>query len=691
MDTLNLSLPDYYINRELSQIEFNARVLRQAKDERLPLLERLKFLCISSTNLDEFFEIRVAGLKQRIDISPLATGADSLSPAAVLRMISSRVHELVEDQYETLNNELIPALHEQGIRFLGKCDWSKAQRKWLRKYFRTEIEALLSPTSLDPTRPIPRILNKSLCFILDLEGRDAFGRACRHAIVQAPRTLPRLIRLPSALPGVGTSDFVFLSSVIEEFVSELFPGVKIRGCHQFRVTRNSDLYVDDEEVDDLLRALERELFDSRYGAVVRLEVASDCSEPLAQFLLEHFELTEQDLYRVDGPVNLNRLLAVYSMLERSDLRDPPFTPHVPVTISRGSIFEAISKGDILLHHPFDSFLPVMDFVHQAADDPDVLAIKHTLYRTTPDSPIVESLVRAARAGKEVTVIVELRARFDEAANIELATKLQEAGAHVVYGIVGYKTHSKMILVVRRESDQLKRYVHLGTGNYHPATTKLYTDYGLLTVDEAICEDVHQVFMQLTSLMKTRPLTKLYQSPFTLHDRLLDLIDREIRHVESGKTGYMIAKVNALIEPKIIEALYRASIAGVHIDLIVRGVCCLRPNIPGVSENIRVRSIVSRFLEHTRVYYFYNDENEEVYCSSADWMDRNFFRRVELMFPILDLKHRERIIGELDTYLADNTQSWILRPNGEYVPLQPKPGEAPVSAQQTLLWEATGVA
>jgi polyphosphate kinase len=691
VDTLNLSLPDYYINRELSQVEFNARVLRQAKDGRLPLLERLKFLCISSTNLDEFFEIRVAGLKQRIDISPLATGPDSLSPAEVLRVISSRVHELVDDQYRTLNDELVPALHEQGIRFLGKDEWSKAQRKWLRKYFRTKIEALLSPTSLDPTRPIPRILNKSLCFILDLEGRDAFGRACRHAIVQAPRTLPRLIQLPSSLPGTGTSDFVFLSSVIEEFVSELFPGVKIKGCHQFRVTRNSDLYVDDEEVDDLLRALERELFESRYGAVVRLEIASDCSDTLADYLLEHFELNEQDLYRVDGPVNLNRLLAVYSLLERSDLRDPPFTPHIPPTLSRGNVFEAISKGDILLHHPFDSFLPVVDFVHQAAEDPDVLAIKHTLYRTTPDSPIVESLVRAARAGKEVTVIVELRARFDEAANIELATKLQEAGVHVVYGIVGYKTHSKMILVVRRESNELKRYVHLGTGNYHPATTKLYTDYGLLTVDEAVSEDVHQVFMQLTSLMKTRPLTKLYQSPFTLHDKLLELIDREIRHVESGKTGYMIAKVNALIEPKIIEALYRASIAGVHIDLIVRGVCCLRPNIPGVSDNIRVRSIVSRFLEHTRVYYFYNDESEEVYCSSADWMDRNFFRRIELMFPILDLKHRERIIGELDTYLADNTQSWILQPNGEYVPLGPRPGEAPVSAQRTLLWEATGVA
>ena len=534
---------------------------------------------------------------------------------------------------------------------------------------------------------MPRILNKSLCFILDLEGTDAFGRPCRRAIVQAPRTLPRVIRLPRWVPGVETTDFVFLSSIIHEFVGELFPDVEINGCHQFRVTRNSDFYVDDEEVDDLLRALERELFESRYGAAVRLETSADCPEHLSAYLLKHFELTGQDHYRVDGPVNLNRLLAVYRTLNRPDLRDPPFTPRIPKAVSRTNIFEAITKNDVLLHHPFDSFVPVMDFVHQAADDPNVLAIKHTLYRTTPDSPIVDSLVRAARAGKEVTVIVELRARFDEAANIELATKLQQAGAHVVYGVVGYKTHCKMILVVRRESSKLKRYVHLGTGNYHPVTTKLYTDYGLLSDDETLANDVHEMFLHLTSLMKPRNLKTIAQSPFFLHERLLELIDREIRHAKAGKTAHIVAKVNALVEPELIKALYRASMAGVYIDLIVRGICCLRPNIPGVSENIRVRSIVSRFLEHTRCYYFYNDEAAEVYCSSADWMDRNFFRRIEIMFPILNEDHRAHVIADLDSYLTDNSQAWAMQSSGKYEPLRPGVGEEPISAQAELLEQA----
>jgi polyphosphate kinase len=687
LDTLNLSLPDYYINRELSQIEFNARVLEQARDPRVALLERLKFLCIFSTNMDEFFEIRVSGLKQRLDIGPMSIGPDNLAPATVLRAISSKAHRLVTEQYRTLNEELFPALEDEGIRFLPKEYWTAGQRDWLENYFHTEIESLLSPTSLDPARPLPRILNKSLCFILDLEGRDAFGRPCRRAIVQAPRTLPRVIRLPRWVPGVGPTDFVFLSSIIHEFVSELFPDVEIKGCHQFRVTRNSDLYVDDEEVDDLLRALERELFESRYGAAVRLETSADCPEHLSAYLLKHFELSGQDHYRVDGPVNLNRLLAVYRDLNRPDLRDPPFTPRQPHAVTRTTIFEAITRNDVLLHHPFDSFAPVMDFVHQAADDPDVLAIKHTLYRTTPDSPIVNSLVRAARAGKEVTVIVELRARFDEAANIELATQLQKAGAHVVYGVVGFKTHCKMILVVRREGSKLKRYVHLGTGNYHPVTTRLYTDYGLLSDDERLTSDVHEMFLHLTSLMKPRGLQAISQSPFDLHERLLTLIDREIRHAEAGRTAHIVAKINALVEPEIIKALYRASMAGVHIDLIVRGICCLRPNIPGISDNIRVRSIVSRFLEHTRCYYFYNDEKAEVYCSSADWMDRNFFRRVEIMFPVIDDRHRQRVIADLDLYLADNSQAWILQPSGNYLPLQPGEGEAPISAQAELLARA----
>jgi polyphosphate kinase len=684
VDTLNLKLPDYYINRELSQLAFNVRVLEQAKDTSLPLLERLKFLCISSTNLDEFFEIRVSGLKHRLEVSAGPTGPDNLSPAEVLRTLSEQTTTLVTDQYRVLNDELIPALRDEGIRFVRRDDWSSAQRQWLEQHFRTEIVPVLSPTTLDPTRPFPRILNKSLNFIVSLDGRDAFGRPCHRAIVQAPRSLPRLIPLPPTLDGTNKSDFVFLSSVIHAFVDQLFAGMEIDGCYQFRVTRNSDLFVDDEDVDDLMTALEGELSESRYGAAVRLETAHDCPEELAAYLLEHFRLSRSELYQVPGPVNLNRLLAVYDLVDRPDLKYPPFTPSIPKQLFKTNIFEAVAKRDILLHHPFESFAPVVDFIYRAANDPDVLAIKQTLYRTTPDSALAESLVSAAKAGKEVTVLIELRARFDEAANIELASKLQEAGAHVVYGVVGYKTHCKIVLIVRRENGRLKRYVHLSTGNYHPRTARAYTDYGLLSANEALGEDVHQVFMQLTSLMRTSALNLLSQSPFNLHDRLLAMIKRETRNATAGGTGHIIAKINALVEPEVIRALYEASSAGVFIDLIVRGICCLRPGVPGVSENIRVRSIVGRFLEHSRCFYFHNGGNEEIYCASADWMDRNFFRRIELMFPILDDTMKARIMADLDVYLADNLQAWELRADGRYVQL-PRPAESePLAAQLTLL-------
>src|SRR5262245_4268314 len=684
MDTLNLKLPDYYLNRELSQLAFNVRVLKQAKDASLPLLERLKFLCISSTNLDEFFEIRVSGLKHRVEVGAAPIGPDSLSSADVLRTIAEQTSTLVNEQYRLLNDDLIPALRDQGIRFVKRDDWSTAQRQWLEQYFRTEIVPVLSPITLDPTRPFPRILNKSLNFIVSLDGRDAFGRPCHRAIVQAPRSLPRLIPLPSSLEGTGKTDFVFLSSVIHAFVDQLFTGMQIDGCYQFRVTRNSDLFVDDEDVDDLMTALEGELFESRYGAAVRLETAHDCTDELATYLLEHFQLTRSELYQVPGPVNLNRLLAVYALADRPDLKFPPFTPGVPKQLLKTNIFEAIAKRDILLHHPFESFAPVMDFIYRAAIDPDVLAIKQTLYRTTPDSPLAESLVSAAKSGKEVTVLIELRARFDEAANIELASKLQEAGAHVVYVVVGYKTHCKMALVVRREHGRLKRYVHLGTGNYHPRTARAYTDYGLLSANEALGEDVHQVFMQLTSLMRTSALNLLTQSPFKLHDRLLALIKRETQNALAGGTGHIIAKLNALVEPEVIRALYEASGAGVYIDLIVRGICCLRPGIPGVSENIRVRSIVGRFLEHSRVYYFHNGGQEELYCASADWMERNFFRRIELMFPISDTGLKARVMADLDTYLADSVQAWELRKDGRYEQLRATGDRDATPAQIKLL-------
>jgi polyphosphate kinase len=684
LDTINLNLPEYYINRELSQLAFNRRVLHQAQDRRSPLLERLKFLCISSTNLDEFFEIRVAGLKQRVEVSSSPAGPDNMSPAEVLTEIAEATEQLVAAQYELLNADLIPALRGEGIHFVRRDEWTAPQRHWLEQHFETEIVPVLSPTTIDPTRPIPRLLNKSLNFIVSLDGLDAFGRQCHRAIVQAPRSLPRVIQLPSDLCAGNQSSFVFLSSIIHAFVDRLFSGIEITGCYQFRVTRNSDLYVDDEDVDDLMRALEGELFESRYGDAVRLETAHDCPHDLASYLLEHFQLTEADLYRVPGPVNLNRILAVYDLVDRPDLKYPPFTPGVPKELVNKNLFEAIAARDILLHHPFESFTPVVDFVYRAANDPDVLAIKQTLYRTTPDSPLIESLVSAAKAGKEVTVMIELRARFDEAANIELASKLQEAGAHVVYGIVGYKTHCKMILVVRREAGKLRRYVHLGTGNYHPKTARAYTDYGLFTADPSIGEDVHEVFMQLTSLMKTEKLERISQSPFDLHTRLLELIRREAHNAQSGGTGHIIAKINAIVEPQLIQALYEASNAGVFIDLIVRGICCLKPGIPGISENIRVRSIIGRFLEHTRCYYFHSGGEEEVYCASADWMDRNMFRRIEIMFPVAEPRLKQRLIADLDLYLADNTQAWDLGANGDYTPLTA--GDEDAISVQTLLLE-----
>ncbi len=685
MDTPNLKLPDYYINRELSALEFNRRVLHQAKDRSIPLLERLKFLCIVSTNLDEFFEIRVSGLKQRHELGLSPQGPDLASASEVLAEISRRAHALVDEQYRLLNDEIIPSLDAQGIRFIRRTRWTTVQRDWLRDYFHREIEPLLSPTSLDPARPFPRILNKSLNFIVGLRGMHAFGRPVQRAIVQAPRSLPRLIKLDPALPGTGASDFVFLSSVIHAFVDELFAGMDIRGCYQFRVTRNSDLYVDEEEVEDLKRAVEGELVAGRYGEAVRLEIAHNCPQEQSDYLLEMFELGPDDLYRVDGPVNLNRLVAIAQLAARPDLRDAPFTPGVPSVITaEDDLLAAVGKRDILLHHPYESFAPVLDFIARAAQDTEVLAIKITLYRTGPASPVVDALVRAAQAGKEVTVSIELRARFDEAANIALATRLQEAGAHVVYGVVGFKTHCKMALVVRRESGRLRRYVHLGTGNYHSGTARLYTDYSLLSADEVLAEDVHHVFLQLTSLMQTPPHRRLYQAPFNLHQRILEHIDQEIRNVEAGGAGHVIAKLNALVEPEVIQALYRASMAGVMVDLVVRGICCLRPGIPGVSENIRVRSIVGRFLEHARVYYFHANGEQRVFCSSADWMERNFFRRVEVCFPVLDEDLKARLLADLDLALSDNTQAWELQADGRYLLLTPPaPGEA-VSSQSRLL-------
>ncbi len=689
MDAPDLKNTDLYINPELSLLMFNIRVLEQSKDEATPLLERLRFLCIASTNLDEFFEIRAARLKQQVKIGAGQTGADNMSPADVLARISADAHKLVDEQYRILNDVLIPAMREQNIRFVRRTHWNPKTIAWVKRYFSNELLPVLSPLGLDPAHPFPRVLNKSLNFIVSMEGKDAFGRGSRVAVVQAPRTLPRLIHLPREY-SKGPHDFVFLSSIIHAHVGELFPGMKANGCYQFRLTRDSELFVDEEEIDDLLHALEGELSARKFGEAVRLEVADNCPPEMARFLLNEFDLGPDDLFQVNGPVNLNRLIAMHDLVDRPDLKYPPFIPALPRRLrNEPDLFEVIRRDDVLLHHPYESFMPVLDLARQAAADPNVLAIKQTLYRTGADSMLVDALVSAARAGKEVTVVIELRARFDEEANINLATTLQEAGAHVVYGVVNHKTHAKMLLIVRREGRKLRRYVHLGTGNYHVATARVYTDYGLMTCDAGIGEDVHKLFLQLTGLGRASKLQKLLQAPFTLHKGLMDLINREIENARAGKTARIMAKMNALTEPQIIEALYKASQAGVKIDLVVRGTCCLRPGLPGVSENIQVRSIIGRFLEHARVFYFHDDGIPQLYCASADWMNRNFFRRVEACFPIEDEKLRDRVIREsLTYYLSDNTHAWVLQHDGSYKRVKPG-NQKPRSAQALLLQELGG--
>lgn len=674
--------PALYFNRELSQLDFNFRVLAQALDESVPLLERLRYLCISCTNLDEFFEIRAATVRHAQDFGAVPAPPDGLAPATVLRRIHERAAELVRAQYECWNKVLRPELARAGVRVLARSQWNARQARWLRAYFRDEIMPVLSPLGLDPAHPFPRILNKSLNIVVVLEGRDAFGRVGHLAIVRAPRSLPRIIQLPEQASG-GEHDFVFLSAVLSEFVHELFPGMQVKGAYQFRVTRNSEVIVDEDEVENLALALRDELAGRGYLRAMRLEIAADCPRPIVRTLLQNFELPGNAVYRIDGPVNLNRVIQVYDLVQRPDLKFPPFQPRLPKNTE--AMFDLVSGGDLLLHHPFDSFAPVLELIKQAAEDPNVLAIKQTLYRTGKDSPIVEHLVQAARNGKDVTVVVELRARFDEEANLGLADRLQEAGVQVVYGVVGFKIYAKMLLVVRREGRKLRRYVHLGTGNYHSGTARAYTDIGLVTADPDIGNDVHLIFQQLSGLAPATSLSRLLQAPFTLHAGILARIEREAEHARNGRPGRIIAKMNALNEPQVMRALYAASQAGVSIDLIVRGACSLRPGVPGVSDNIRVRSIVGRFLEHHRVYWFGNDGQPELYCASADWLERNLLRRVETCFPILDPALAARVKREaLDNYLADNLNAWELHADGVYRKVVPADGDPPHSAQSALL-------
>ncbi len=676
--------PELYLNRELGQLAFNRRVLAQAENRAHPLLERLRFLCIVSSNLDEFFEIRVAGLKAEIEAGSPPVGPDHMRADLVFQQVSKTAHEVVALQYQLLNQEVLPGLAGEGIRFLRRSDFSSAQAEWIKAYFSREVMPVLTPIGLDPAHPFPRVLNKSLNFAVELEGKDAFGRNSGLAIVQAPRVLPRVIRLPKEI-ATAEYDFVFLSSVLHTHVGELFAGMKVVDCHQFRVTRNSDLFVDEEEIKDLRTALRGELPHRHFGDEVRLEVAENCPQQISDFLLSHFNLAQDDLYRVDGPVNLVRLMNVPDWVDRPAQKFPRFVPGLPKELDRpGDMFSAIRDGDVLLHHPFQSFQPVILFLEQAARDPAVVAIKMTVYRTGAESELMDVLIGAARSGKEVTVVLELLARFDEEANINWAQRLEEVGAHVVYGVVGHKTHAKMLMVVRREEERLRRYVHLATGNYHPRTTKLYTDFGLFTCSEEIGAEVSDVFVQLTGLGRAIRLKYLLQAPFTLHKQVLRAIQNETQMAQAGRKGRIIAKMNALLDPEVIAALYDASKAGVEIDLVVRGVCALRPGLPEVSQNIRVRSIVGRFLEHTRVFYFHNDGAEDVYLSSADWMERNFFRRLEVCFPVLDAKLKKRVIDEgLKPYLDGDGQAWEMDPDGGYAQKAVRRGKL-VSAQDVLL-------
>jgi polyphosphate kinase len=662
----DLANPDLLFNHEISLLTFHRRVLALAQDETLPLLERLRFLCISCTNLDEFFEVRVAAIRQRIRHGAHQPGPDGLLPQALMEAIRSKVLEMVAAQYDFLEHDLLPELRGEGIRIIQRDRFTRRQRDWLHKHFREQILPVLSPLGLDPAHPFPRILNKSLNFAVVLEGRDAFGRSSTMALVRAPRSLPRIIKIPKSYSG-GDNDFVFLSSIVHEFIDELFPGIHVHGSYQFRVTRNSELLVDEEEVEDLARALEGELMERGFAEAVRLEVATNCPDHVIDLLADKFGVSHDDVYQCNGPVNLNRMIAVYDLADRPDLKFSPFTPRIPAQMATGAdLFAVLRRRDQVLHHPYDSFQPVIDLARQAATDPQVLAIKQTLYRTGTDSQLVGLLIDAARAGKDVTVVVELRARFDEEANITLANRLQEAGVQVVYGVVGHKAHAKMMLIVRREGRKLRRYVHLGTGNYHQGTAKAYTDWGMMSADPELGQDVHRIFQQLSGFGKQPELTRLVQSPFTLHDFLLERIERETRLAESGKPGLILAKMNALTEKRVIRALYRASRAGVTVRLVVRGSCCLRPGVPGLSENIRVRSVLGRFLEHSRVYHFGNDGEPETWASSADWMERNLFQRVETCFPIRDPDWAERVRRDsIDLVFRDDVEAWELDGQGHW--------------------------
>ena len=674
------SAPENFINRELSWLEFNRRVLEEAQDPTQPLIERVKFLTIVSSNLDEFFEIRVAGIKQQIESETSDVGPDGLTPTDTFNAIQRTAHEMVATQYALWRDELMPLLAKNGIRIHKVSELNAKRAAWARRFFQEEVFPMLTPLAVDASHPFPQLLNKS--HNLFVRARTEKGSEPLHAIVQVPRVLPRLILMPRGKADDESWEYIYLAALIKNNIADLFPGLLLDGVHAFRVTRNSDLYIDEEEADNLLRSIEQELRRSSRGNAVRLEVEADCPRDFREQLLAYFNLTEPDLYRVDGPLTMTHLAPLVANDAFAKLKDRVFQPaRDPALPPHANIFEVMRKQDVLLHHPYESFDPIVELIENAARDPHVLALKITLYRTSGDSSIVAALIDAANAGKQVTALVELRARFDEAANIQWARRLEEAGAHVVYGVVGLKTHCKALLIVRRDADRLRHYVHLGTGNYHPRTARSYTDFSLLTTNPKLTEEVAIVFNTLTGLASYPGLEKLLVAPFDLSRRLIGFIERERDHALAGQRGQITVKLNSLVDQETIEKLYEASCAGVKIDLIIRGICCLRPQVPGLSENIRVVSIVGRFLEHSRIYYFENAGDPVVYLASADWMPRNFIRRVEIAFPVEDPALRNELINEvLPRFVNDRVKARELQADGTYLRLRSEEGEPRTQAQ-----------
>ncbi len=676
--------PELYINRELSWLDFNARVLEEAQDERNPLLERVKFMAIVASNLDEFYEIRVAGLLQLHESGANPSRPDGLTPAEQLERITQQAHEQVAEQYRCWNEDLVPALAAEGIYFWEARQLKDGHLDFVHQYWEEELEPILTPIVVDPAHPFPHVLNKALCIgaLLEEQGQTMIG------VATVPRVLPRILRLPDQGDGLH---FVTLAGIMDLQVNELFFGYEVIGSAPFRITRNSELYVNEEDADNLLEEIEEQVTKQRQADAVRLEIAPGAPDQLVSLLQQQFDLDDSLVFRVNGPVNLHRVMTLYGLVPRPALKDSPFTPvERDFPEDPDAFFDSIRADDILLHHPYESFSTVIDFIRMAANDPKVLAIKQTIYRTGDDSEVGQALIDAAERGKEVTVLVELKARGDEAANIEWAKRLEDSGIHVIYGIMGLKTHCKLSMLVRRDQDRLRRYAHLGTGNYNHTTARLYTDLGLITAEPTITVEVAEVFNMLTAHSRISQFEKLLVAPSGLMQGMLDRIERESEHARAGRPAAIIAKMNGLMDPAIIKALYASSQAGVEIDLIVRGICCLRAGLDGISENIRVYSIIGRFLEHSRVFYFANGGDEEVWLGSADWMDRNLRARVEVVFPILDPDLKQRVYRELLAYaLADRAKSRQMRPDGTYIRRQPECDSPGHSMQELLMRTALG--